>query len=228
MYTLVLLAGGKGTRMKKEIPKQFLLLSGKPIIMHTFERIEKIEEIEEIILVCEETYISIIEEYRKNYNLKKKIRYAKPGGTRQESLYNGLKLVNTESVILHESARPFVKISEFKELINCNEKNVTYTYPIQFTVLQANNNKINGILDRSQLVNIQLPQKFETKLLLEAHEKARSEKKQFTEDASVLYYYEKAEIKTLKGSEYNLKITEPLDLIVGEILYKENLIRKEE
>lgn len=226
--TLILLAGGKGTRMKNVIPKQFLLLAGKPVIMHTLERIEGIKEIEEIILVCEDEYIHTIEEYRQSYRLNKQIRYAKAGRTRQESVYNGLKLVKTEIVIIHESARPFVKQSEFEKLIECKEKNVTYAYPIQFTVLKTQEERISGTLNRNELVNIQLPQKFETKYLLEAHEKAVKEKKEFTEDASMIYCYTNKEIKTLKGSPYNLKITEPLDLIIGEILYKENLIRKED
>ena len=228
MYTLVLLAGGKGTRMQNEIPKQFLLLAGKPIIMHTIERVEKIQEIEEIILVCEEKYIETIENYRKNYMISKKISYTKSGETRQQSVYNGLKLVKTDEVIIHEAARPFVHKNEFQKLINCEEKNVTYTYPIQFTVLKAENQKITDLLDRNELVNIQLPQKFETKALLKAHERAIEDNKSFTEDASLLYYYTKTNIKTLNGSSYNLKITEPIDLVLGEILYKENLIRKEE
>ena len=221
MYTLVLLAGGKGTRMKKTLPKQYLLLAGKPIIMHTIERIEKIKEIKEIIIVCEEQYISKIEEYKKNYMITKKIRYAKAGKTRQESVHNGLELVETDSVIIHEAARPFVHKSEFEKLINCDEKNATYTYPIQFTVLKSKDNKISELLDRSELVNIQLPQKFETKSLLEAHRKAKEENRFFTEDAN-------KEIQTITGTQYNLKITESLDLVIGEILYKENLIRKDD
>lgn len=228
MYTLVLLAGGKGTRMKQTLPKQYLLLAGKPIIMHTIEKIEKIKEIEEIVIVCEEQYIPKLEEYKKNYMISKKIRYAKAGKTRQESVYNGLKLVKTDSVIIHEAARPFVNKNEFEKLINFNAQNVTYTYPIQFTVLKSKHDKISGLLDRDELVNIQLPQKFETKSLLDAHKKAEKDKKIFTEDASLLYYYDNKEIKTLMGTQYNLKITESLDLVIGELLYKENLIRKEE
>ncbi len=228
MYTLILLAGGKGTRMKNAVPKQFLLLAGKPIIMHTLERVEKIEEIEEIIITCGEEYISLIEEYRKSYMLNKKIIYAKAGKTRQESVYNGLKKVKTDNVIIHEAARPFVNKSEFKRLIECKEKNVIFTYPIQFTVLKIKDDKVNELLDRNELANIQLPHKFETKTLLEAHEKAREEKREFTEDSSLLYYYTKIDIKTIMGSQYNLKITESLDLIIGEIMYKENLIRKDE
>lgn len=228
MYTLLLLAGGKGTRMKNEIPKQFLLLAGKPIIMHTLERIEKVKGIEEIVIVCEEQYIEKIEEYKKDYRLKKKILYASAGKTRQESVYNGLKLIKENNIIIHEAARPFVNKSEFEAIINCEEDNVTYTYPIPYTVLKMQDEFINGVLNREELVNIQLPQKFETKTLIEAHEKAIEEGKLFTEDASLVYNYTNKKIKTLKGSQYNLKITEPLDLILGEIIYKENLVRKEE
>lgn len=228
MYTLLLLAGGKGTRMQNEIPKQFLLLAGKPIILHTLEKIEKIEEIEEIVIVCEKQYIKQIDEYRKNYRLNKKVRYADAGKTRQESVYNGLKLVKTKDVVIHEAARPLVTKNEFEKLLLCEERNVTYTYPIPYTVLLMENECISGMLNRDELVNIQLPQKFETSLLIDAHRRADKEEKKFTEDASLLYYYCKEKVRTIKGSQYNLKITEPLDLILAEYLYKENLIRKED
>ena len=227
MYTLVLLAGGSGSRMKKNIPKQFLLLAGKPMIMHTLERMEKIKEIEEIIIVCKDEYIPTLEKYRRDYCLTKKISYAPAGATRQESAYNGLSLVKSKNVIIHEAARPFVHASEFQKLIDDKNKNAIYAYPINFTVLKAQNNEVNGLLERDELINVQLPQKFETKKLLAAHEKAINDGKTFTDDSSLFYYYMKEKIATLDGTAYNLKITETIDLIIGEIIYQENKFRKD-
>lgn len=228
MYTLVLLAGGKSTRMKNIVPKQFLLLAGKPIIMHTLETVEKIEKIKEIIIVSQKKDIPKLNKYIEDYRLRKKINFAIAGETRQASVYSGLQFVKTEEVIIHEAARPFVNKNEFEKLIKSKVNNATYVYPIPFTVLKSNNQKITGILNRNELVNIQLPQKFETKILLESHKKAIEERKEFTEDASLLYYYTNTEIQTIIGTSYNLKITEPVDLKLAEILYKENLLREEE
>ena len=227
MCTFLLLAGGQGTRMQNVTPKQFLLLAGKPIIMHTLEKIEKIDKIKKIVIVCKEEYREKIENYRKDYRLKKEIRYANAGSTRQQSVYNGLGLVKTDTVIIHEAARPFVNKREFENIIECKEKNVTYTYSIPYTVLKIKEDCIDELLDRDELVNIQLPQKFETSVLIEAHRNAIKDNKFFTEDASLVKYYSDKKVKILKGTQYNLKITEPLDLVLGEIIYKENLMRKE-
>lgn len=228
MFTLVLLAGGKGTRMQNQIPKQFLMLAGKPIILHVLEKVEKIDKIKEIVIVCEEKYREKIESYRLDYRLNKSVLYADAGKTRQESVYNGLKLVKTDNIIIHEAARPLVTKNEFEKLVECKEKNVTYTYSIPYTVLKTDGQCISGLLDRDELVNIQLPQKFETSKLRHSHEMAIKDNKIFTEDASMVFYYIGEKINIIKGSQYNLKITEPLDLILAEYLYKENLLRKEE
>ena len=220
-YSLILLSGGTGTRMNNNIPKQYMMLAGKPIIMHTLERIDKIESIDEIIVVCKQEYKSNIEDYIRNYRLHKKYKIASAGDTRQESVYNGLCVAGNDKVIIHEAARPFVKTEEFLELINTKQNNVTYGSPINYTVLTYQNNVIDGILQRDKLVNIQLPQKFDKSVLLSCHERAISDKLFFTEDASLVFYYTKENITVIRGKDYNLKITTPEDMIVGEKIYKE-------
>lgn len=118
MNSFILLAGGNGKRMEKTLPKQFLLLAGKPVIMHILERIEKLDEIAEVIVVCLEGYIEYVKDYIQKYDLKKKYKIIKGGKTRQESVLNGLEVAQFETVIIHEAARPFVTVQDFKELIN--------------------------------------------------------------------------------------------------------------
>ena len=219
-YSFVLLSGGNGSRMRQNCPKQYLLLGGKPMIMHTIERASALKEISEIIIVCEEKYKAEIDQLLQQYNIKKKIVYAPAGGPRQESVYNALQFVSEDNLILHEAARPFVTPQEFLCLINCSERNVSYASKITFTVVKGNE-YIVDILNRSELRNIQLPQKFETTILLEAHKEAIKEHRSFTEDASMVTFYKKADVKLLEGSSYNIKMTEPIDLILGEMLYKE-------
>ena len=226
MYTLILLSGGTGSRMKKTVPKQYLLLAGKPVVMHTLERIDKIKEITNVVIVCTDEYISTIQMMLIQYNIQTPVKFASAGKTRQDSVKSGLEFVTTENVILHETARPFVSENDFLRLIKDNNENAMYGMAIPFTVIKGHET-VEGILDRSQLVNVQLPQKFHTKLLKEAHQKAYEENRFFTEDASLVYYYYPDICITIcKGMDYNIKLTSPMDLIIGEIIYKEYFARR--
>ena len=112
-YTLVLLSGGVGKRMHMVTPKQYMLLAGKPVIMHILERIDQLSELVEVIVVCADEYVSSIRLMLSQYGVEKQVRFAKAGATRQESVNSGLSLVETEYVIIHEAARPFVKVEDF-------------------------------------------------------------------------------------------------------------------
>lgn len=226
MYTLVLLAGGSGSRMKKDVPKQYLLLAGKPVIMHTLERIERIKEISEVVIVCTDEYVPLIKKMLLQYNVVIPITFARAGDTRQASVKSGLELVKTEYVILHEAARPFVSESDFVRLIDESCENAMYGLSIPFTVIEGHDT-VEGILDRSKLVNVQLPQKFNTRILKEAHAKAEEEERRFTEDAGLLFnYFPDANIKICEGMDYNIKLTTSMDLVMGEMIYKEYFARR--
>lgn len=223
MYSVIILSGGKGSRMAMQLPKQYLLLGGKPIIMHTVERLEFVDEVNEIIIVCENEFVTNLELMMKQYNINKKIVYAPAGKSRQESVYNGIQNVTNNNVIIHEAARPFVLCEEFKKLIEVRSDNVTYGYSIPFTVVKGDN-EITSTLDRSELINVQLPQKFKLSTLKRAHDIAQKENKKFTEDSSMVFELCGENVSIIKGSSYNIKITEPIDLHIGEIIYKEYIM----
>lgn len=225
MYSAILLAGGKGARMQKSVPKQYLLLAGKPVIIHSLERLDELDEISEIVVVCEQEYTETITQLLTQYNITKEVFFALAGQTRQESVYNGLKKARNEMVIIHEAARPFATINDFKKLIAANSTNALLGYSVPYTIVEGDK-KLDRILDRSKLINVQLPQKFSRFELLKAHEKAFREGCQFTEDASLLFYYEKSNIEIIEGSNYNIKLTEALDMLIGEIIYKEYIARR--
>ncbi len=226
MYTLVLLSGGIGSRMQNNIPKQYMLLAGKPMIMHVLEKVDSIESILKIVIVCANEYQSSINLMLDQYGIRKPVVFAPAGKTRQASVLSGLKKVETSDVIIHEAARPFVKIDEYKELIDDPDENAMIGSDIPFTVVEGHEH-LEGILDRSILVNVQLPQKFNTKLIRDAHLKAESEGKNFTEDASLLFHYSpKTKIKIIKGKEYNIKVTTRIDMLAGEIIYDEIFRRR--
>lgn len=226
---MVILAGGIGKRMQKSIPKQFLLLGGKPIILHVLEKIEQIDEIEKVVICSPKEHMEEMKRLIFNHNIQKNILCVEGGNSRQESTYIGCKnLEGVDSIIVHEAVRPFVSVKEFKELINCEDENVIFGLDIPFTVLKAKDEYISENLVRDELVNVQLPQKFNTKLLLSAHEQARKDGKIFTEDASLFREYNKDyKVKVIKGSLYNIKITTPVDLVTCEVIYKEFIVGKE-
>ena len=225
-YTFVLLSGGVGSRMHQSIPKQYMLLAGKPMIMHVLDKVDLIPEIIKIVIVCADEYRSSLDLMLEQYGIKKPVVYAKSGDSRQASVLSGLKMVETDDVIIHEAARPFVTVDDYKELIDCPDENAMIGLDIPFTVLKGHE-KVEGLLTRSELVNVQLPQKFNTKLILEAHKKAESEGQKFTEDASLLYFYNpEVPIKIIKGKDYNIKVTTRMDMLTGEIIYDEIFRRR--
>ncbi|MBR0074008.1 MAG: 2-C-methyl-D-erythritol 4-phosphate cytidylyltransferase [Bacteroidales bacterium] len=225
-YTLVLLSGGTGSRMKNAIPKQYMLLAGKPVIMHILERIDNIDAIAEVIVVCMDEYVESIKMMLKQYGVRKSIRFAHAGETRQGSVRSGLAMVATDDVIIHEAARPFVKVEDFENLISVENRNAIYGLDIPFTVVKGHD-RIESLLNRPDLVNVQLPQKFDTKLLRDAHAKAEADKLEFTEDASMVFYYNPGtDIKICTGMDYNIKLTTRIDMLAGEQIYDDIFRRR--
>lgn len=227
MVSAIILAGGAGKRMNKPIPKQFLALAGKPVIMHTLERLDRIDAVNEIVIVCHHDYKDFLTNCIESYMLKKNYILVDGGETRQDSVYNGLNATRNDVILIHEAARPFVKESEFMELIVDPEEAVIYGYSIPFTVSKRDGEYIGGLYERDQLVNIQLPQKFNRQVLMDVHQKARSEGKTFTEDSSMVYEYSDTKIKIMTGTAYNIKITEPSDLTMGEQIYNEYIVGRD-
>lgn len=227
MCSVIILAGGTGSRMHQSVPKQFLALAGKPMLLHTLERLEKIDQVEEIVIVCHPQYQELLQMNIAAYMLKKSYVVVDGGKTRQESVYYGLMAASGENVLIHEAARPFVKTEEFLALIQDGADCATYGIEIPFTVSLFDGEMLTGLLERDKLLNVQLPQKFLRAELLCAHEQARQEGKLFTEDTSLLYHYRGAAIKILPGTSNNIKITNYIDLLAGEAIYKEYIVGRD-
>lgn len=222
-YSLILLSGGVGKRMQLNYPKQFLLLAGKPIFIHVLEKVDRLPEIKEIIITCPHDYMDLTEETITPYGFHTPIRLIEGGETRQESVYKGLLAAQYDDVIIHEAVRPFVTVEMFQRLINEPVENAIFGLEIPFTVLKGRD-KVEGNLKREELINVQLPHKFSKDRLLYAHECAREENLQFTEDASLHFHYYKSDITVLKGSDHNIKITTPVDRKIAEAIYKETVL----
>ncbi|MBS4174948.1 2-C-methyl-D-erythritol 4-phosphate cytidylyltransferase [Bacillus sp. FJAT-49736] len=209
--------------MQLDIPKQFLLIGGKPILVHALEKIDLMEEIKEIIIPSPKEFIEKTEEVIFHYGFTTPIYCIEGGETRQDSVYKGLLETKFESVIIHEAVRPFVTVEEFRKLIYEDVENAIYGLDIPFTVLEGEE-YIENNLERDKLINVQLPQKFNKPKLLYAHECAKEEGMNFTEDASLFFHYFHSNIRVLAGSDYNIKITKPIDRKIAEIIYKEYIL----
>ncbi|MGH2649231.1 MAG: 2-C-methyl-D-erythritol 4-phosphate cytidylyltransferase, partial [Ginsengibacter sp.] len=212
--------GGKGSRMKNDIPKQFLSLKNKPILYYTIKAfIEAFEKIE-IILVLPEEHISKGKEIIDGYFNDSRISITAGGRTRFHSVQNGLALINEDSIVfVHDGVRCLLTSDLIKK---CYDAAVEYGTAVPVVecsdsvrLLTANGNKI---LDRNKIKIIQTPQTFHSKILLPAYKIDYKDK--FTDEASVVEAYGLA-INLIEGEKNNIKITTSADLKLAEILLPE-------
>jgi 2-C-methyl-D-erythritol 4-phosphate cytidylyltransferase len=217
-FGMVVLAGGIGRRIGRPFPKQFLLLGGKPLLVHVLEKARAIPELEQVVITCPEAHLDETRQLLANHGFDARFRCIVGGASRQESVYKGLQALEAvDSVVIHEAVRPLVTTEEFRALIASADENVMYGIPIPFTVLRGHE-YVEGLLDRDELVNVQLPQKFDRAKLLAAHAASRAAGTSFTEDAS-LFVHHGGRVRILPGSERNVKITVPSDIVMAEALY---------
>lgn len=216
---MIVLAGGIGKRIGRPFPKQFLLLGGKPLIIHVLEKARAIPAIERVVITCPEDHLAATEELIANHGLGERFTCILGGISRQESVYNGLlALESMDTVVIHEAVRPLVTVAEFRALLDAPDQNAMYGIPISFTVIKGHE-YVEGLLDRDELVNVQLPQKFDRAKLLAAHEAARRDGARFTEDAGLFFHYTGEPVRILEGSDHNIKITVPTDTVTAEAIY---------
>lgn len=217
-YALIL-AGGKGLRMGADLPKQFLPLAGKPVLMHTLEAFYEADPTTEIILVLPEAHQAYWAELCVHHAFTLKHQVATGGEVRFESVQNGLKLISNDGLVaVHDGVRPLVKPSLIKK---CFEAAAAKGAVIPVFELTESIRRIEGersfAEDRSCFRSVQTPQTFRSDILMKAYEQPY--KDVFTDDASVV---EAAgyEIALVDGHRENIKITNPQDLLLAEQLLK--------
>lgn len=219
----LIFAGGTGKRMNsKAIPKQFLELHGKPIIVYTLEIFQNHEEIDAIVVVCIKTWIDHLKKLIEKYQLSKVITVVAGGSTAQKSQYNGLKAIeenielDKETIVLiHDGVRPLIDEETISKNIKSVKKNgnaITTTPAIE-TVIVAENEKLIEALDRSKLRIAKAPQSFRYKDIIEAHNRAIKEGLEFIDSASLMQHYG-AELHLVEGKPENIKITTPSDFYI--------------
>jgi len=215
----IIVAGGSGSRMATEIPKQFLELNGKPILMYTIQVFYNFDPEIELILVLPETQ----QEFWRNLCLKHSLliphRIATGGETRFHSVKNGLELIDGEGIVfIHDGVRPLVNRQTIERCFETAQKsgNAIPVLPVSESLRKLDGNQ-NISVDRAQFFSVQTPQTFQTEQILTAFRQDYDP--EFTDDASVA---EKAGFKIVmvEGNRENIKITNPIDLILAESLLR--------
>lgn len=225
MNGVVIVAAGSGSRMKRDINKQFIKLDGKEIIAYTIEKFYKSEDIDDIVIVIkenEEKYF--IENIINKYGFDN-IKLAYGGKERQDSVYNGIKKLNSncEIVLIHDGARPFVNEDIIKNSIEEAKENnaVVVGVPVKDTIKIVNSDgNIVDTPNRSLLWSVQTPQSFKYEIITRAYEYAYSNDYYGTDDAMLVEHIG-YNVKMIEGSYDNIKITTEEDLHFGiQILNK--------
>ena len=229
---VIIVAGGKGLRMGSDIPKQFLPIGGKPVLMRTLERFRAYSEALQIILVLPEAQQDYWRKLCQQYDFQVDYQIANGGQTRFHSVQNGLALIpdDAEGVVgVHDGVRPFPSI---EVIARCYEtartaKAVIPVIPIVETVRQilpsnqSNPNTPSSItVPRDQYRLVQTPQTFDIQLLKAANRQPYNDG--FTDDASVVESYGH-QITLVEGNRENIKITTPYDITVAEAIINSQL-----
>ncbi len=224
MFSTMLLSGGVGSRSGQDIPKQYCCLLGKMIIEYCLESISGAGLTDELVIVYGDGYLELLKNIMIKYShIFKTVKYVEGGSTRQESVFNGLRQCSSSQVLLHEAARPLITADDILLVINHPSDAVTMGLDIPFTVLKQKDGFIDEVLERNELFNVQLPQKFNTKDLLKAHIKSAEDKNIFTDDSSLFFTYN-GQVAVITGSHENIKITTQKDFTLAEEILKSRKI----
>lgn len=221
MISSIIVAGGRGERLASELPKQFLLLAGKPILLRAVEAIWRCTRVSEMIVVAPETHIEVAKKVLSG----KEVKVVSGGAERQDSVYAGLVSISEQArlVLIHDGVRPFVSLDLIERVIAAAEKSGAAApgVALKETVKEVDDKTglVIGTVDRRRLFLIQTPQVFRREIIQEAHEKAQSLGFYATDDAGLVEWLG-MDVAVVSGEDANLKITTKLDLEFAEIIAK--------
>lgn len=221
MISAVILAGGKGRRMHSDVSKQFILLDDKPVLFYTIKKFINSGIIDKIVVVAAEDELEFCRnEVIKKYNLDV-YKVVCGGKERQDSVYNALlslKDTDTDIVLIHDGARPFVSeriikdAAAYAKKYKCAAPGVTP----KDTIKVVDKSKFSvSTPDRSSLVAVQTPQAFDYNLILECHKNIRKKSINVTDDTMAAEMFNN-DVYIFEGDYKNIKITTPEDLILAK------------
>ena len=218
----IIVAGGSGSRMQHELPKQFIEVAGKPILMHTIERFYKYDPAVRMIVVLPQEQLTTWRELCRKHTFKIFHMTVAGGATRFQSVKNGLGAVMGDGLIaVHDGVRPFVEIETIKAAFETAEKfgsSVVAVSPKDS--IRELTDEGSRAVPRAKYKLVQTPQCFKVDILRKAYE--QTEQESFTDDASVVESIGER-ITLVEGNYRNIKITTPEDLILAEAFAKDDM-----
>ncbi len=234
MNIAIIFAGGSGVRMGAGIPKQFLEINGKPILIHTLQLFQEHDEIDRIYLSMCEEYIEYSEGLAEEYHIDKLKAVVSGGETAQDSIYNALKKAQEENpedsiVLIHDGVRPCLEygvISANIESVKNYGSAITSTPCYETILVSRDGREVENVPLRRESYAAQAPQSFYLKDILEAHEKIRSRGNGYEDmvDACTIYRALGHQPHIVMGNRGNIKVTTPEDVYIFRALlqYREN------
>ena len=219
----IVLAGGKGSRMQSDVPKQYMELLGKPLLYYSLKAFED-SDVDQVVLVTaegDEEYCR--KELVERFGFTKVVAIVAGGAERYASVWNGLKCLKEqepEYVLIHDGARPLVTVELINRLITETEQyNACVAgMPVKDTIQMTDDRgTITLTPKRDSLWTAQTPQSFEFSLAYDAYEQLMQETEiNVTDDAMVVGLYHDISIQMVRGSYTNIKVTTPEDLVLAE------------
>lgn len=215
-YALIV-AGGIGSRMQSELPKQFMEIQSLPIIIHTINKF--ISVCDQVILVLPKEFLDYWHNLKEQYFPNVGILVAIGGTTRTQSVINGMAMVDGDDglIAIHDAARPFVSPKSIQSCYKAAEQSGSgvLAVPLKDSIRKLENSK-SVQCDRSQFVLMQTPQTFQVSLFRKALEDVEGI---FTDDASLVEAGGHS-ITLVEGTYENIKITTPEDILIGEAIFE--------
>ncbi|EAD3238170.1 2-C-methyl-D-erythritol 4-phosphate cytidylyltransferase [Listeria monocytogenes] len=229
-----ILAGGKGTRMGNvSMPKQFLPLNGKPIIVHTVEKFILNTRFDKILISSPKEWMNHAEDNIKKYISDDRIVVIEGGEDRNETIMNGIRFVektygltDDDIIVTHDAVRPFLTHRIIEENIDAALKTGAVDTVIEAldTIVESSNHEvITDIPVRNHMYQGQTPQSFNMKKVYSHYQNLTPEKKQILTDACKICLLAGDDVKLVKGEIFNIKITTPYDLKVANAIIQERI-----
>ena len=220
----IVVAAGQGVRLNTAVPKQFLPLAGKPVLVHTLAKFQACDAVSEIVLVAQAGYTDYCRtEIAEKYGINKITAVTLGGPRRQDSVLAGLGrcAAHTDVVLIHDAARPFVTTAEIESVITgaaASNGACTLGVPAKDTIKLCDDTQtVTETLDRAKLWHIQTPQGFSAALLRDAYARADEQGLTVTDDCAIIEQAGHA-VHVVCGSYFNIKITTAEDLVFAEAI----------
>lgn len=224
-YVLIV-AGGRGLRMGNDLPKQFIPLDGRPVLMHTLERFHRWDAAAEIVVILPEDHQAYWKMLCEELNCTVPHQIANGGETRFHSVLNGLSFVKEAGLIaVHDGVRPFVSPDVIDNCFAEAERQgaAIPVIPLTDSIREKEGDSSSRPVDRNQFVAVQTPQVFRSDWLLDAYRQLYMT--DFTDDASVVEAWGYP-ISLVQGNRENIKLTTPFDLLIAQACIHEQTGRR--